>query len=397
MGHCNVINSNLLSVRSIGFSFIAIVVTLNDDVGDSNFRRRLVVSSLLNISFINTFLIIKSSFVLPCLHQIVAPAIDNVIMLVVNLDLVGINVVSFNKKFTTGDDNAFNGCRRLNINLLILVIIVNFGYYHDPLLHVKKVTVKLYINCVTSLYLNVISFDDVHGLPLVAVPRPFGCNFDFDFRRFLIINAVCLLDILRTINSVATATVISHHPVRKRRCRSQLGNNILTSNLISIVTSTIKSLPLAAFTRGGKIVRVANITSHCIKQAVTMVLIVLNLFPVVNNFFAAVPSTILKNTVALVFSVVTVTKVHVVVAGNLGHQRALVITASLNLKLNISCSPRVFGVLPTSVCMLIRGPVYTNKLATVLLGVVLPNNCQRRGILPNVASTRRVSWRWEDR
>lgn len=135
------VNANLLYVRKADFSFVNPVVSTN-------------VLNKLPLVF-NAYVITSSmrvivDHVLGCAHGVVAPLMSNVMIALVKVDLVGMNVATYNKNISTRDGNAFKDFRGLNLTLLMLVLVVLFGEDSGHCLHVDSVIVNLVVKCLIT-------------------------------------------------------------------------------------------------------------------------------------------------------------------------------------------------------------------------------------------------------
>ncbi len=361
-GQLNKMKYKLLYIRNADFSFVDPVVvtkTVNN------------LPTVFNTAVITTLTRVFVDHVLGCTVGIVAPLISNVIIALVNVDLVGINVASYKNNATTVRGNAFNSFRGLNVTTLILYLVILFGHDSGHCLHVNSVVVNVIVNCIISCFYKVIRFDGVPSCSLFGIPIPFGCNISFGFSTVLTFTVICVVATVRTCNSVATGSLVSKRPIRKGAFLGHTRNNVVTSNIGSFVTNVLGSFPGSVFTRGGNVVRLANITDECINCFVTLFLIILNFFPVVNIVFSFVPSPILNKTALLVFNAMTSTKIGVVTSRRVSHGTALIVTVDFDVKLNMRLCPSVLVRFPSTVGGVFSSNVAAKNLTTVVSGVIV--------------------------
>ncbi len=67
------IGSGLLSIQSVNFSFVTVMIALGGAMKKDGIHEELIVSTLLGVSFVGAFLVMGSSFVLPYLKRVITP------------------------------------------------------------------------------------------------------------------------------------------------------------------------------------------------------------------------------------------------------------------------------------------------------------------------------------
>ncbi len=60
-----IVGSGLLSIQSVNFSFVTVMIALGSSMKSDGFHEELIMSSLLGVSFVGAFLVVGSSFILP--------------------------------------------------------------------------------------------------------------------------------------------------------------------------------------------------------------------------------------------------------------------------------------------------------------------------------------------
>ncbi len=57
-----IVGSGLLSIQSVNFSFVTVMIALGSSMKSDGFHEELIMSSLLGVSFVGAFLVVGSSF-----------------------------------------------------------------------------------------------------------------------------------------------------------------------------------------------------------------------------------------------------------------------------------------------------------------------------------------------
>lgn len=157
---------------------------------------------------------------------------------------------------------------------------------------------------------------------------------------------IFIITSLKTINNITTTSNISKQPISNPLYIKHLKNNMLTNNLNSFISTIFNTFPNSYFKQNNKIIQLTNITNHYINFIITLILIILNLFPTINNFIQHIPKPILNNTTLIIFNTITTSNIHIISHKPLNHQTILIITLSLTINLNISQQPLILQFTP---------------------------------------------------
>ncbi len=60
-----IVGSGLLSIQSVNFSFVTVMIALGSSMKSDGFHEELIMSSLLGVSFVGAFLVVGSSLSCP--------------------------------------------------------------------------------------------------------------------------------------------------------------------------------------------------------------------------------------------------------------------------------------------------------------------------------------------
>lgn len=80
-----IVGSGLLSIQSVNFSFVTVMIALGSSMKSDGFHEELIMSSLLGVSFVGAFLVVGSSFTCPSSFRIFTPGSKLVISIALRL------------------------------------------------------------------------------------------------------------------------------------------------------------------------------------------------------------------------------------------------------------------------------------------------------------------------
>ena len=88
-----IVGSGLLSIQSVNFSFVTVMIALGSSMKSDGFHEELIMSSLLGVSFVGAFLVVGSSFILPYLRRVITPTVSGIVVLMIGLSLIKVGIM----------------------------------------------------------------------------------------------------------------------------------------------------------------------------------------------------------------------------------------------------------------------------------------------------------------
>ncbi|CAM5207513.1 purine permease [Oligella ureolytica] len=79
------IGSGLLSIQSVNFSFVTVMIGLGMGMKEDGFSEDAMISALLGVSFVGAFLIMGAAWVLPYLKRVITPTVSGVVVMMIGL------------------------------------------------------------------------------------------------------------------------------------------------------------------------------------------------------------------------------------------------------------------------------------------------------------------------
>ena len=191
------VGSGLLSIQSVNFSFVGVMIALGSGMKEQGMDVHAVMSALLGIAFCGAFLVAASAWLLPYLKKVITPTVSGVVVMMIGLSLIGVAITEFGGGFAALADGSFGSLRNIGLAAFVLAVVLLFNCLKNPLLRMSGIAVGMVAGYLAALYLGMVDFSVLRGLPPVTVPQPFKYGFDFRPVPFLVAALVYLLSILR--------------------------------------------------------------------------------------------------------------------------------------------------------------------------------------------------------
>ena len=252
-----IVGSGLLSIQSVNFSFVTVMIALGSSMKSDGFHEELIMSSLLGVSFVGAFLVVGSSFILPYLRRVITPTVSGIVVLMIGLSLIKVGIIDFGGGFAAKSSGTFGNYEHLGVGLLVLIVVIGFNCCSSPLLRMGGIAIGLCVGYIASLCLGMVDFSSVRNLPLITIPHPFKYGFSFSFHQFLVVGTIYLLSVLEAVGDITATAMVSRRPIQGEEYQSRLKGGVLADGLVSVIASAVGSLPLTTFAQNNGVIQMS--------------------------------------------------------------------------------------------------------------------------------------------
>ena len=381
-----IVGSGLLSIQSVNFSFVTVMIALGSSMKSDGFHEELIMSSLLGVSFVGAFLVVGSSFILPYLRRVITPTVSGIVVLMIGLSLIKVGIIDFGGGFAAKSSGTFGNYEHLGVGLLVLIVVIGFNCCRSPLLRMGGIAIGLCVGYIASLCLGMVDFSSMRNLPLITIPHPFKYGFSFSFHQFLVVGTIYLLSVLEAVGDITATAMVSRRPIQGEEYQSRLKGGVLADGLVSVIASAVGSLPLTTFAQNNGVIQMTGVTSRYVGRTIAVMLVILGLFPMIGGFFTTIPSAVLGGAMTLMFSMIAIAGIRIIITNGLKRRETLIVATSLGLGLGVSYDPEIFKILPASIYVLVENPICAGGLTAILLNIILPGGYRQENVLPGITS-----------
>ncbi|EIQ9141933.1 xanthine/proton symporter XanQ, partial [Escherichia coli] len=381
-----IVGSGLLSIQSVNFSFVTVMIALGSSMKSDGFHEELIMSSLLGVSFVGAFLVVGSSFILPYLRRVITPTVSGIVVLMIGLSLIKVGIIDFGGGFAAKSSGTFGNYEHLGVGLLVLIVVIGFNCCRSPLLRMGGIAIGLCVGYIASLCLGMVDFSSMRNLPLITIPHPFKYGFSFSFHQFLVVGTIYLLSVLEAVGDITATAMVSRRPIQGEEYQSRLKGGVLADGLVSVIASAVGSLPLTTFAQNNGVIQMTGVASRYVGRTIAVMLVILGLFPMIGGFFTTIPSAVLGGAMTLMFSMIAIAGIRIIITNGLKRRETLIVATSLGLGLGVSYDPEIFKILPASIYVLVENPICAGGLTAILLNIILPGGYRQENVLPGITS-----------
>ncbi|MCE0826223.1 purine permease [Buttiauxella sp. A2-C2_NF] len=366
------IGSGLLSIQSVNFSFVTVMIALGGAMKKDGFHEELILSSMMAVSFVGAFLVVGSSFILPALRRVITPTVSGVVVLMIGLSLIKVGIIDFGGGFAAKSSGTFGNYENIGLGLLVLLVVIGFNCCRSPLLRMGGIAVGLTVGYVAALFLGMVDFSSLRNLPLITIPVPFKYGFSFEFQHFLVVGTIYLLSVLEAVGDITATAMVSNRPIKGEEFQARLKGGVMADGLVSVIASALGSLPLTTFAQNNGVIQMTGVASRHVGRLIAVILVLLGFFPVIGRFFTTIPAPVLGGAMTLMFSMIAIAGIRIIISNGLRRRETLIVATSLGLGLGVSYDPDVFRILPASLFVLVENPICAGGLTAIILNLLIP-------------------------
>lgn len=306
------------------------------------------------------------------MKKVITPTVSGVVVMMIGLSLIGVAITEFGGGFAALADGSFGSLRNIGLAAFVLAVVLLFNCLKNPLLRMSGIAVGMVAGYLAALYLGMVDFSVLRGLPPVTVPQPFKYGFDFRPVPFLVAALVYLLSIFEAVGDLTATAMVSGEAYEGAEFRKRLRGGVLADGLVSVIATALGSLPLTTFAQNNGVIQMTGVASRHVGRYIAAILVLLGLFPVVGRAFTTIPSPVIGGAMVLMFGLITVAGVRILMSHGINRRETVIAATSIGLGLGVSFKPEVFALLPLK--ELFQNPICMGGTAALLMNLLMPRD-----------------------
>lgn len=363
-----VIGSGLLSIQSVNFSFVTVMIALGLEMKQGGMSENTMISTLLGVSFVGAFLVVGASWLLPFLRKVITPTVSGVVVLMIGLSLIHVGITDYGGGLAAKANHTFGSWSNLGLSTLVLFIVLLFNCFKNPWWRMAGIAVGLTTGYIIALLMGLVDFSNLHNLPLITIPIPFKYGFSFDWHAFMVAGTIYLLSVFEAVGDLTATAMISNQPVDGPEYTRRLRGGVMADGLVSVIATVLGSLPLTTFAQNNGVIQMTGVASRHVGKYIAVILVLLGLFPWVGGIFTTIPSPVLGGAMVVMFGLIVTAGIRIIITAGIRRREAIICATSLGLGLGVAFEPEVFSQLP----ILFQNPICMGGIVAVVLNLVLP-------------------------
>lgn len=371
-----VIGSGLLSIQSVNFSFVGVMIALGTNMQKNGLNEQIMISTLLGVSFVGAFLVCASAWVLPYLKRVITPTVSGVVVLLIGLSLIDVGITDFGGGVAAKTQGTFGSIQNLTVASLVLVVVLIFNCMRNPFLRMSGIAVGLIVGYAVAFSLGMVDFSVLEQTPLITIPVPFKYGFAFDWNAFAMAATIYLLSVFEAVGDLTATAMVSGQPYEGDEFRQRLRGGVFADGLVSVLATMLGSLPLTTFAQNNGVIQMTGVASRHVGRFIAVILVLGGLFPIIGRIFTTIPSPVLGGAMVLMFGLIAVAGVRILMTNGINRRESVIAATAVGMGLGVAFEPEVFHILPA----VFHNAIAAGGMTAVILNLLLPHDKHDKSI-----------------
>ncbi len=356
------VGCGLLCVQGTSFSFIGPIIAIGNVGG-----LPLIFGACIAAAPVEMLV----SFSFKYLQRIITPLVSGVVVMLIGLSLIKAGVMSCGGGNPAAPD--FGDMNNLIVAGIVLVSVMILNCSKNKYLRMSSIFAGVVIGYIVALAMGMVDFNalSVDNIEAFYVPVPFKMGLDINVSSIIAVGLVYLVTAIEASGDVTANSMVSGEPVKGDVYVKRVSGGVLADGINSMLAGIFNSFPNSIFAQNNGIIQLTGVASRYVGYFISVMLVILGLFPIVGIVFSLMPSPVLGGATLLMFGTVAGAGVRIVASQNIDRKAILVLAASLSLGMGVELMPQILQQFPESIRTIFSSGITTGGLTAIVANALL--------------------------
>lgn len=368
------IGSGLLSIQGTSFAFVTpmiAVVTASQDRGQTAGQ---TLSLILGLCFFGSFIPIIMSRFLHLTQKIFTPLVTGTAVTLIGLTLIKVGMIYMAGGAAAKEAGTFGSLQNWALSGLVFAIVALCSASSNKYLKMGSVIFGLVVGFVISLFLGIVDFSRLAGLPLLNLPIPFRFGLAFDLGTFVSFAVIYITLTLEVIGDITATSMVTGEPIKGGTFFRRLKSGILGDGFNSLLAAICGTFPVVTLAQNNGIIQLTGVGSRFVGYYVAAVLSFLGLFPIIGGILRTIPMPVFGGAVMLMFGTVAVAGFNILRSVEMTNRSFVILAVSLAGGLGVTFVPEAIHAFPEAIRSIFESGIATGSLLALALNLLLPKD-----------------------
>ncbi|MBK5074807.1 uracil-xanthine permease [Budviciaceae bacterium CWB-B4] len=369
------VGSGLLSIQGTSFNFVAPLImggtALKNGGADVPTMMATLFGTLMLASCTEIFL----SRVLHLAQRVITPLVSGIVVMIIGLSLIQVGLISIGGGYSAMSEtnNTFGSPSNLLLAGVVLATIILLNRQRNPYLRVSSLVIAMAIGYLLAWAMGMLPERAGVESELIMVPTPLYYGLGIDWTLLIPLMLVFMITSLETIGDITATSDVSEQPVAGPVYMKRLKGGVLANGLNSMLSAVFNTFPNSCFGQNNGVIQLTGVASRYVGYVVSLMLVLLGLFPIVSSFVLSIPEPVLGGATIVMFGTIAASGVRIVSRETLNRRAIMIMALSLAVGLGVSQQPQILQFAPEWLKTLLSSGIAAGGITAIVLNLVFPH------------------------
>ena len=374
------IGSGLLSIQGTSFAFVTPMLAVAATSLAQGKTPQQSLSLILGLCFFGSFIPIILSRFLHLTQKIFTPLVTGTAVTLIGLTLIKVGMNYMAGGAASKLNGTYGSLQNWALSGLVFTIVLFCSANSNKYLRMGSIIIGLVVGFVISLFLGIVNFKNLTGLPLINIPIPFRFGLAFDLGTFVSFGIIYIALTLEVIGDITATSMVTGEPIKGATFFRRLKGGILGDGFNSLLAAICGSFPVVTLAQNNGIIQLTGVGSRFVGYYVGAVLSFLGLFPIVGGMLRTIPMPVFGGAVMLMFGTVAVAGFNILREVEMTNRSFVILAVALAGGLGVTFSPDALEHFPGAIKSILESGIATGSLLALVLNLILPKPQLQRAV-----------------
>jgi xanthine permease XanP len=236
----------------------------------------------------------------------------------------------------------------------------------------SSIVIGLLVGYLVAWPLGMLSFGNLAGLPVFAVPIPFRYGLSFNWTAFIPFAFLYLITAIESIGDLTATSLLTGQPIVGPKYMKRIKGGVLGDGVNSLIAACFCTFPNTTFSQNNGVIQLTGIGSRYVGYFIAAIFVLMGLFPLVGGVFQAMPQPVLGGATLVMFGTVAAAGIKILSCVNFTKRASLITAIALGIGLGVTYAPDILDNLPALVKNIFSSGISAGGITAVVLNAVLP-------------------------
>jgi xanthine permease XanP len=366
------VGSGLLSIQGTSFSFVGPIITAGLAAKGAGQSIESALSVIFGLCLYGSFVNIILSQFLAVAQKIITPLVTGTVVTLIGTTLIKVGVTDMAGGFSTIGTPDYGSVRNWGVSLTVLLIITFLSVSKNRYIRMGSIIIGLIIGYFIALSLGMVNFDVLKGLPAINFPQPLRFGLGFSWSAFIPFAVIYLATLIECVGDITATSMVSKEPISGNVYFRRLKSGVLGDGVNSFIAAVFNTFPNTTMGQNNGLIQITGVGSRYIGYYLSVILILLGLFPIVGGVLNTIPKPVLGGSTIVMFGSVAVAGLNILRMVEMDIRSSMIVAVSLSIGLGVTFAPESMVHMPQIIKDVFESGIAAGAIVALLLNLILP-------------------------